>query len=484
MDVTKANPMTNEILIEQLKDAPLFDVHKWSDYPEVKAARDALFEQIVQLRKQANPKARIKEPSKLKRHLLPLMIDLYVASIFPNPWRGISSHKPDYQVKSRYRKLFLTYDYMVPLIRDMITLGYIEQRKGYFDQGKQAGMRSRIRATEQLVHMIDDDWFGVQSVIKSQGLFGVFQDDPENKREVVILREAKLDGSKKPAKNMEYTDTRATKLMRTNLQLINDKLRKSRITLHIPNAQYEELQHRLAPGQDREPVDFTRKSLCRIFNGDFKHGGRFYGGWWIGIPKEYRKYININHAMTYEVDFSAHHIRMLYAKAGLQPPEDPYDLEGCPFGREDLKRVFLILINAKNRVSTLRACVDADIKNAKEILVALETHHAPIKSYFYSGMGLALQYEDSVLAEKIMLRMMELGSTVLPVHDSFIVKRGYQDELQQVMEEVFAETYGITPAMKTKPTILVEEGEPVEVQSVSLLSYFETYSKSRNLFGL
>lgn len=482
----------NNDLANELKTAGQFDVHKWSDYPQVKAVCDALFDEVLAFRKAQNPKARSVKPDKVKKHLRVLLVDLYVASQGLNPWRGVSKHKEDYREKgSRYRRIFLTYDFLIPLINDLDVLGYVEQVRGFKDKTTGKGFRTRIKARPHLIDLIEAPKFGIGEVIAQKGLIDLVTDNPEATRELIILR----DKNRKP---VEYEDNDATNRVRHNLELINAKLTKAQITLRGSNEQFEEIHKRLIgdEDQDREPIDFSRKSLHRVFNEDFKHGGRFYGGWWIGLPKEYRKYIEINRKHTVEVDFSAHHIRMLYARDGIEPPKDPYDVEGCPIPREDLKQVFLVLINAANRTSTLKACAKKGIKGASAVLKVFEKEHQKIAHYFHSGEGLALQYEDSILAERIMFTMMQnSGAVVLPVHDSFIVRASYQDELEEVMELVFADMYKVKPEMKAKATILTEQQtQDEETEGINtkiatndlekLLQEQEKYTHSIRLFGL
>jgi hypothetical protein len=482
----------DEVRINQLKTAIQFDVHKWSDYPQVKAVCDALFDEVLAYRKEQNPKARSVKPDKVKKHLRVLLIDLYVASQGSNPWRGVSKRKEDYREKeSRYRRIFLTYDFLIPLINDLDALGYVEQVRGFKEKTTGKGFRTRIKATPHLIDLIEAPTFGIGEVIAQKGLIDLVTDNPEATRELIILR----DQNGQP---VEYEDDGTTNAMRHNLELINAKLAKEHITLRASNEEFEAIHQRLIgdADKDREPIDFSRKSLHRVFNGDFRHGGRFYGGWWIGVPNEFRKCIEINRKHTVEVDFSAHHPRMLYAREGLKPPKYPYKIEGCPFPPEVLKQVFLVLLNANSKTATIKACAQHGIKDVPEVLKFLETHHHLISHYFYSGVGLELQYEDSILAERIMLTMMgRSGAVVLPVHDSFIVRASYQDELEEVMELVFAEMYKVKPEMKAKATILTEqqtqdeESEDINTGFVThdlekLIQEQEKYSHSIRLFGL
>ena len=44
-------------------------------------------------------------------------------------------------------------------------------------------------------------------------------------------------------------------------------------------------------------------------------------------------------------------------------------------------------------------------------------------------MGNRLQFQDSQIAERVMLRFMKNDLPILPVHDSFIIMRGLCSEL-------------------------------------------------------
>ena len=106
-------------------------------------------------------------------------------------------------------------------------------------------------------------------------------------------------------------------------------------------------------------------------------------------------------------------------------------------------------------------------------------------------MGLTLQYEDSQIAEDVMLQMAERGAVVLPVHDSFIVRASYEQELIEVMNEAFGRKYGIKPVMKTKVTVYgqeLSEGENtpkfVTLKLNELSEYLNKYSETRKMFGI
>ena len=92
-------------------------------------------------------------------------------------------------------------------------------------------------------------------------------------------------------------------------------------------------------------------NLYRVFNrGDFRYGGRFFGGEYQQMNKQERNEILLNGNKTVEADYSGLHLNMLYHLSGLEFLTDPYlavsdDIEL----RKVLKLVALIAINAVKR---------------------------------------------------------------------------------------------------------------------------------------
>lgn len=439
--------MEDEVLI---KRAGLFDVHKRSEFPEVKAVVDSIFEEIKECR--ALKGKQIRKADNVKNSLYVVVIDLWAASKLSfSPYRVISKNKSDFQGESRYKKIFLTYDYFIGVISDLIELNYIEQKLGFYDRRVGgSSRRTRIKATDKLINKILQPEYGLINKVEMLGAISLIA--TESNQELIVLKD-------KDKALQDYEDNNFTNGIRENLKPINEKIRNSQITLNINDEQYSQLMQRIKEDEEyRIQIDFTKVELHRVFNNSsWQEGGRFYGGWWQNIPKAFRKYIEINGKHTVEVDYSGHHVRMLYAKVGLEPPDDPYDLEG--FDREIQKLLMLILINTDNRQTAVRAMINKYRLPPIEIFNALIQRHSPISKHFYSGAGLGLMYEDSLIAEQVMLRMMKLGATVLPVHDSFIVRSTYQTELVVVMGEVFTEIYGKSAALKVKVTSYDEAQE-------------------------
>jgi hypothetical protein len=82
------------------------------------------------------------------------------------------------------------------------------------------------------------------------------------------------------------------------------------------------------------------------------------------------------------------------------------------------------------------------IENMRPIIDQLCRQHEPIAHYFFKGCGNMLMYEDSQMAEEVMLHFAGKGVACLPVHDSFVVDIRYANECWEVMREAYAMRYG------------------------------------------
>jgi hypothetical protein len=195
----------------------------------------------------------------------------------------------------------------------------------------------------------------------------------------------------------------------------------------------------LIDGQPR----VVHSELYRVFIGDFDNGGRFYGAWWQNIAKTERSEILINGDPTVERDYRQLHPTLLYAMAGKSLDGDAYAVEG--WDRSISKMAFNTLINAKTRLGAWRAIANniggqGAYPKAQSLIEALQGDHQAIARKFGSGEGLRLQRVDAGMAETVLLRLIRRGIIALPVHDSFIVEERHAGALQEIMDDVLAET--------------------------------------------
>lgn len=358
------------------------------------------------------------------------------------------------------------------------------------------GIRTRIKATPQLIDLVLNPQFGVDKLVNSRGDIGIVQNNPDHCKELIRLRGTK-DNQTGEAPLIDYEDSEDTIRMRKNVESINKKIIASQVTLRITDTQFARLIEQIKRNKDprKLSLDFTNNQLYRVFNNaSFQHGGRFYGGWWQSVPREFRKYIQINHKPTVELDYSGHHFRIMYASNDLEAPDDSYDLAG--FDRDLQKEAALTIINSSSKKEAILAIKHkigiAD--SALFVRLFLERHRA-ISEHFFTGAGLQLMYQDSMLAEAVMLEMLKRGATVLPVHDSFIVRNSLDKELEEVMRAEFRRLFGQTAKLAFKKTVLEEVAEervrrgdaPVfEVDDLEVLydNQISQYSKYHQIWGI
>ena len=82
----------------------------------------------------------------------------------------------------------------------------------------------------------------------------------------------------------------------------------------------------------------------------------------------------------------------------------------------------------------------------EELLALVLKAYAPIADQLTAGIGMKATYLDSQIAELVMSTMQEDDIVALPIHDSFLVRAGYQSWLEVVMEAAFRAVTGATVA--------------------------------------
>ncbi len=203
------------------------------------------------------------------------------------------------------------------------------------------------------------------------------------------------------------------------------------------------------------------KQLYRVFSrGSFELGGRFYSKYQT-LPKELRRHIFINGQPTVELDYSAHHIRMVYHLEGIDYKEDPYlAITDDPEERIVFKLLLLVTMNAEDEESALGGfrnknrdklkALIGDLKDItlKPLLARIKEAHPQIAKYIHADAGVKLQYLDSQITEAILLRMTEQDIPCLPIHDSYIVPAQHEKLLLMAMMEEYRKVMGFGPVVE------------------------------------
>lgn len=370
---------------------------------------------------------------------------------------------------------------------------HVEESVGYY---------TRLRATKRLIDELEACLIVKDDV--SEGLamaaqpHSLFHDRLYSIVELPIIRlkPKKKKKGKKGGKNdddprdfLPLPDSPCVEQMEIKLTRYNDFLRDHWVDLLIPDAEFLALQDRSKGNPDKyfgdpgRPIDldlFLKRRLHRVFNnGTLDHGGRFYGGWWQNIPKEYRPRITINWAPTVEIDYSSMHPNMLYAMEGKTAPKECYALKGLSKDHRDLlKTTFQKLLNAEGKIQPPLPDKLPEEWSWSDILEGLRDLHEPISKYFQTGKGIELQRLDSDIAEQVILMMMDNGALALPVHDSFIVRHTRADLLQQVMRKAYVERIGRETDFKVKTDWLEEAilAEAYEQSAVGVYNIEDTIS--------
>ena len=449
------------------RKAILFDIVK-IDSPELKKCFKVLWKIVLDDYKSNTSRVR---NLKARRHAcMYILSNLWKANYLTlNPWVGYSRDKNKYAKGKRLRKLRFKYEAVVQTIDSLHKLKFLLKKENV--HFKEYSFSSRMRASHKLIKIFDSlNLKDLVSIVKTH-----------KNLDQIILK----DINKNP---IDYKANAQIQKWRKNLTIINTKLNESRICLDMENEQFHQLIQKL--NMKKKSVylfpNFSSKTLHRVFNNSsFEQGGRFYGGWWQSIPREFRKFITINYKPTEEVDYSGHHIRILYSICNKKLQGKPYELKDPSRNTadqiQDRKEATLIMLNCLNRSKAFYTIRSEGIQNPNQVMNDILERHEPIKDQFFKGKGNDLMYKDSIIAEEVMLRMIKLGHTVLPVHDSFIVRNSASSELIPIMEKVFNKYHSNKTKVDTKTTLL--QWEITKNKSIKSTHSFnlQTYYNNRTI---
>ena len=385
-----------------------------------------------------------------------LIQGLYKAYCSLNPNIALAvPHAAGAYSKMNSKGYISSYRLVVPIVQVLITLGWATVTKGRWRKDGTGEVTSLKPAGDLL------------EAFKQKRI--CFQEYPLI-QDPIVLRS--YDFATKRKQLLPTPKSDKVRHMGAQVNRINRFLKKQAICLLIENTEFPVLNGKMLYGKkanlyqyrqaafNQRILDFSKVQLRRIFSrSKMDLGGRFYGGWWQIIPKEYRMHITINSLPTVEIDYSGLHLIMLYHLEGLEPPmEDPYDLGlwKTPAEREVRRPLIKQLVNAMINdeygvyILTKEEKTLLGIKSTKRLKEKILKQHAPIAHRFNSGYGLRLQYLDSIIANEVMQHLLAKNIAVLPVHDSFIVDYRYGAELQNTMLTVYEEIYGRPVQMKRK----------------------------------
>ena len=223
--------------------------------------------------------------------------------------------------------------------------------------------------------------------------------------------------------------------------------------------------------------------FTRVFNEDFKHGGRFFDDGSIQQQsKPIRETIKIDREPTVELDFKSLHYAFAAEELGLDLLyKDPYDFDyeitlcqesvkewedkfGIKYYYDSVRNIkktaLLIMFNAKNMNNAIKGISKAllddykkedksrrrfvgikDLK-VKPLIQAVIAHNPEVKDYFMSGVGTRFQNLDSNIMDYCVREFIKVNQVCLPVHDSLIVKESLIEFTTKCMEDGYEHVMG------------------------------------------
>lgn len=432
---------------EELNYSRPFDVHKWSDHPEVNRFVNDIWQSSFQERFESSTPGR-RSTANPKYQLKVLLLDLYVAWLTdPDLLIGVGMSKTAYKAGSRYNELHVSAK-MIDLINHCVDEGFIEKHTG----SESAGRTTRIWPTSGLIRRF------------RQANFTLFDIGNSDNREVIILnsrgfKELATESKKVKPRPVEYDDSEFSDIPRMRDELENYNALLGSTFIDIPTLQQPFFEKEyIERGQRRVYkvyISQHNKFVRRIFyRGDWNKGGRFHGGWWQQIPEELRAEIYIDDTSTLELDYSGLHVNLLYGLKGVQPVGNPYSVDQ-EFGferehqRKIIKSLALMAINAESERKAFQAfrseqptgSLEKTLTNQqlKTLLDAFKKKNTAIEDDLCTDMGVDLMAIDGRITAKVINHFTRRNIPILTIHDSYIIQNQFSGELRREMNIAVAE---------------------------------------------
>lgn len=334
-----------------------------------------------------------------------------------------------FAIANKITKQRISYDKTKELLSKLEKDGYLTVYKGYYKSSSNS-LSSCLVFHEKLLNLLDKDLCKKYAVNRTEGLqfVEIVDEELSTKTKKVFKTNSKFKGVANITKE---------------IKLVNKVLSKSKITFD---------------------GDVCTVMYKRRFHTCIKQGGRWYViGSFQTEDSEKRHTIKIDDESCTEIDFKFIHPSIFATLEGIKLEEayDPYDIKHLldtdlskKEVRDFCKIAMMALLYSKNRGTALY-----EIRNSireesiplkeKDVLEALEEHNHFLNKYFYNKDNWKLaQFVDSQIATKIMLHFANMDEACLCYHDSFIVKKRFQNELINVMRDSWDKVLGNTDNFK------------------------------------
>ena len=378
--------------------------------------------------------------SDLYKHLRHVLVDQFVSyKLDPTLCTGVLRGFKHWKVGSRYNACNLSHR-IIDVIDILTANGWLDYTGGKNHRdGSGRNRSSRIKPTVKLEKGFDK-------------LSVKLEDVSFHKNEEVIILNDKDEPDDPKAKPQEYEDTPEIIRMREEVQAYNTMMLEH--SIEVASLQNPYIDREVKDKRGRITTQrfwltkekrFTRRTFTR---GSFKLNGRWNGGWWQNVPKRLRQDIIIDGEPTIEYDYSALHPTILAYQSGNHFSSDPYTINKqiLPEQRAVMKGLLLKVINAKTVDSGIRAFQTATEgykkKQLLELLEAYLDQYPFMTNFLGSDKGIELMYIDSQIATETINYFVQQNKPILPIHDSFIVKKLDEDYLLASMPKAIERVVG------------------------------------------
>lgn len=284
-------------------------------------------------------------------------------------------------------------------------------------------------------------------------------------------------------------ETKAQRGMASLLRQYNQANAKADFSLNLDETEKTILLQR---GFEFSSLVENRRVIRQFADKQLLTHGRIYGGFWQGLPSEFRKKILINGCPTVEIDYRAMHPNLLFTLAAQNYiHDDPYKIlsaSGQPYSRDVMKGIFMFLLNKGTRAFVAKQFLKLyrehqeemdnynpyyseyfDYQNTEVYRTFLTMNSSDYRKIMAADIKQSwseiwhffedeewdwrrLTKYDSDIAMEVIKECLEAGIIVLTIHDSFIVAEEHEMFLRNAMEKAFRKVMGTDREIQMKVT--------------------------------
>lgn len=398
--------------------------------PNSQAARELVSEVAGQLLKYEatfHPRRRRRrktDQERFERIVTAIVCDLvHLAFVDPEAWRYISLSKRR-SSQEAFGVPFMT-EARITIIDWMSQpeMGWLQLKKAEQATDLLEPRQSTIRAAPRLMQLADE----------YEVFFSDIRHDLTLPTDLIVLRGIKIRGK---AKTLAVPPGDPAETYRAEMHCINSFLMTAEIDCDVEDSR-------------GRPWDVTERLLRRIFNdARMDRGGRLYGGFWQRMSAKSRQEdVWINGEAVASLDFGQCGVRIAYSLVDAKPPPgDLYEIPGLEHFRRGVKSLLSSQLSKIESMSRKPGGTSKDLPrdmSIDEIERTILAHHEPLRKIIYKGIAPEIQFIESQILVKSLLRLVDEKVIGLPVHDSLLVPRSSASTARQVMLDSFESVTGV-----------------------------------------